>query len=497
MQVTETLSQGLKREFKVVLPVKELESRLSEELATLKNRVNINGFRPGKVPTAHLRRLYGRSVMADVVQNLVNEANRKIIEDNSLQLALEPRIEFPESQDEIEKVMDAKADLSYTVALEVLPVFELVDLKGTKLTRQVSEVPESEVDESIERMASQNRIFETKKGKAADGDRVVIDFVGKIDGVAFDGGKGDAVPVELGSNTFIPGFEEQLVGVKADDEKVLKVKFPENYQAENLAGKDAEFDVKVIEVQAGKAAEINDEMAKNFGMDSVEKLREAIRGAIQRDFDAQARRKVKKELLDVLDGKYSFELPPSLVEQEFAGVWNQVQGDLRMSGKTFEDEGTTEEEAKDEYRRISERRVRLGLVLAKIGENSDIKIADDEVTQALVERVRQFPGQERAVWDYYSKNPQAMAEIRAPLFEEKVVDILLGQADITDKKVSRDELFADDDLDEVAKPKSKAKAKKADDKPKEAKKAAKSSDDDAEPATKAPAKKPKAAKAKE
>jgi len=505
MQVTETLSQGLKREFKVVLPVAELEGRLSQELETLKSRVRINGFRPGKVPTAHLRRLYGRSVMADVVQNAVNEANRKIIDDNGLKLALEPQIQFPENQAEIEKAMDAKADLAYTVALEVLPVFDIVELKGSKVTRQIAEVSEDEVTESLERMAKQNRSFEPKKGKAANGDRVLVDFVGKIGDEEFEGGKGSAVPVELGSGTFIPGFEEQLVGVKADDKKVVKATFPAEYQAAHLAGKDAEFDVTVIEVQSAKDTVIDDEMAKAFGMESLDKLKEAVRGAIQRDFDAQSRRKVKKELLDVLDGKYSFELPPSLVEQEFGGVWAQVEADLKASGRTFADEETTEEEARAEYRRISERRVRLGLVLAKMGEDAKVEVADDEVTQALVERVRQFPGQERAVWDYYSKNPQAMAEIRAPLFEEKVVDLLLAQVEIADSKVSKDALFADEDEAEVAKPKAKkAKSKAAEDKkasegkPVEAKKEAKSAkaaspEKDVAADEKAPAKKPKAA----
>ncbi len=487
MQVTETLSQGLKREYKVVLPVAELEGRLSQELETLKSRVRINGFRPGKVPAGHLRRLYGRSVMADVVQNMVNEANQKIIGDNSLKLALEPRISFPEDKDEIEKVMGAKADLSYTVALEVLPVFDIVDLKGTKLNRKVAAVADKEVDEALANMAKHNRAFETKKGKAADGDRVIIDFVGTIDGVEFEGGKAEGAPLELGSNTFIPGFEDQLVGVKADDEKVVKVSFPADYQAAHLAGKNAEFAVKVTEVQAGADAKIDEEFAKNFGMESLDKLKDAVRETMQRELDAQARRKVKKELLDVLDSKYSFDLPPSLVEQEFAGVWAQVEADLKASGNTFKDEGTTEEEARAEYRRISERRVRLGLVLAKMGEDANIQIADEEVSQALMERARQFPGQERAVWEYYSKNQQALAEIRAPIFEEKVIDILLAQAEIKDEKVSREELFAEDDED-GDKPKAKAKAKKAE-----------KSDDKAEKpaAEKAPAKKPAAKKAKE
>jgi len=462
MQVTETLSQGLKREFKVVLPATELEERLTSELTTLKDRVRINGFRPGKVPVAHLRRVYGRSVMADVVQNAVNEANRKIVDENNLKLAFEPRVQFPESKEEVEKAMDAKGDLAFTVELEVLPSFELVDMSDVQVKRQVAEVTDAEINDALERMAKQNRSFEPKKGKAAEGDRVVVDFVGRIDGTEFEGGKGEGIQVELGSNTFIPGFEDQLVGAKAGEQRLVKVTFPENYLAAHLAGKAAEFDVTVKEVQAPGELKIDDEMAKAFGMESLEKLKDAIRGTIQRDFEAQSRRKVKKELLDALDAKYGFELPPSLVEQEFAGVWAQVQGDLKSNGRTFADEGTTEEEARAEYRRIAERRVRLGLVLAQIGEKADIKISDDEVTQALVERVRQYPGQERQVWDYYRKNPQALAEIRAPLFEEKVVDHILSQVKVVDETVSKEVLFGDDDEEaEAGEDKPKAKSTKA------------------------------------
>ena len=277
------------------------------------------------------------------------------------------------------------------------------------------------------------------------GDRVVVDFVGRIDGTEFEGGNGQDIRVELGSNTFIPGFEDQLVGLKAGDTKLVKVTFPVNYMAAHLAGKDAEFDVTVKEVEAPGELKIDDEMAKGFGMESLDKLKEAIRDAIQRDFDTQSRRKVKKDLLDALDAKYSFELPPTLVEQEFAAVWSQVEGDMKSNNRTFEDEDTTEDEAKAEYRKIAERRVRLGLVLAQIGEKSDIKISDDEVTQALIERVRQYPGQERQVWEFYQKNPQALAEIRAPLFEEKVVDQILSQVKVDEETVSKDALFSDED----------------------------------------------------
>lgn len=460
MQVTETLSQGLKREFKVVLPKTELEQRLTSELDTIKDRVRINGFRPGKVPVAHLRRVYGRSVMADVVQNAVNEANRKIVDENNLKLAFEPQIQFPESKEEVEQAMEAKADLAFTVALEILPSFDLVDVSDVTVKKPVADVSDAEITESLERMARQNVNFETKQGEAVQGDRVTIDFVGRIDGAEFEGGKAEDIKVEIGSNSFIPGFEDQLLGAKAGDEKLVKVTFPANYMAQHLAGKDAEFDVTVKEVAAPGALTIDDELAKGFGMESLDKLKDAVRSAMQRDYDSQARRKVKKELLDALDGKYAFELPPSLVEQEFAAVWSQVEAEMKNNGKTFADEETTEDEARAEYRRIAERRVRLGLVLAQIGEKSDIKVSDDEVTQALVERVRQYPGQERQVWEFYQKNPQALAEIRAPLFEEKVVDHILSQVKVVDEPVSKEALFADDEAEE-SQPAAKAEGKKA------------------------------------
>jgi trigger factor len=312
-------------------------------------------------------------------------------------------------------------------------------------------------------MAKQNRAFNPKGegAEAATGDRVVIDFVGKIDGTPFEGGAGEGAQLELGSGSFIPGFEDQLVGAKAGEQRQVKVTFPESYGAQHLAGKEAEFDVTVKEVQAPSEVTIDDEFAKGFGMESLDKLKDAVRTAIQRDFEAQSRRKLKKELLDALDAKYGFELPPSLVDQEFNGVWSQVEADLKRTNKTFADEDTTEEEAKADYRRIAERRVRLGLVLAQVGEKADIKVSDDEVTQALVERVRQFPGQEKQVWEFYRKNPQAMAEIRAPIFEEKVVDHILTQVKMDEQPVAKEVLFGDDEeegatSESAAKPKRKS-----------------------------------------
>lgn len=470
MNVTETLSQGLKREFQVVLNATDLKTRLDDGLQGLQGKAKINGFRPGKVPVEHLRRLYGRSVMADVVQNAVNEANQKIVADHGLKLAFEPQIKFPENKDEIEAAMEAKGDLAFTVALEVLPKIELADISDVALSKPVAEVPDSDVDAALERMAGQNRSFSDKGdgATAVSGDRLMISFVGTLEGKPFDGGTGEGIPLDLGAGQFIPGFEQQLEGVKAGETRTVKVTFPENYTATQLAGKPAEFEVTVTEVQAPEPVKIDDELATSFGMESLDALKSAIREQIGRDFAAQSRRKLKKSLLDALDGKYTFDLPPTLVEQEFASVWSHVEADMKDAKKSFEDEGTTEDAARADYRKIAERRVRLGLVLAEIGEQAKVQISDDEVTQALVERARQFPGQEKQVWEFYRKNPQALAEIRAPIFEEKVVDHLLLQVKIEDQPVSREALYADDDAEVTAseeKPKKAAKkAKKVEEK---------------------------------
>ncbi|ACA20838.1 trigger factor [Methylobacterium sp. 4-46] len=464
MQVTETKSEGLKREFQVVLAAAELEDRLTTELAGMKDKVQLKGFRPGKVPVAHLRRVYGRSIMADVVQNAVNEANQKILEENKLKLALEPQIKMPEDKAEIEKALDAKADLAFQVALEVMPTFELQDHSDITVTKPVATVSDEEVETALKRMAEQSRSYADRpEGSAAEtGDRVVIDFVGRIGGETFEGGSAEDADLDLGSNTFIPGFEDQLLGAKAGEARTVTVTFPEGYPAEHLAGKEAVFDVTVKAVKAPGEAQIDDELAKTFGLENLDALKDAVRKSLANELDAQSRRRVKKALLDALDARYAFDLPPTLVHQEFAAVWAQVEADLKSRGKTFEDEGTTEEKAQGEYRRIAERRVRLGLVLAQVGETADIKVPDEEVNQALIARLRQFPGQEREVYDFYRKNPQAMAELRAPLFEEKVVDHVLGQVKLVEEPVSKEALFADDEDEaaEAAAPASEAGASK-------------------------------------
>jgi trigger factor len=447
MQVTETLSEGLKREYKVVVPASELDAKVNARLDELKSRIRINGFRPGKVPVAHLKRMYGRATMAEVIEATVRDANSKIVSEHGYKLAADPKVTLPEDKEAVEQLIEGKSDLNYTMALEIVPPIELGNFKDIKVEKPVAEVTDAEVEEALGRIADQNKPF-TAKGegeKAASGDRVVISYEGSIDGQPFEGGKGDDVPVLLGSNSFIPGLEEQLVGIAAGETRTIKVKFPEHYQAAHLAGKDAEFVVTAKSIETPGSVTVNEEFAKTLGLESLDKLRQAVRDTIARDHTAMTRQKVKRALLDELDKMHKFEPPPSLVEEEFDRVWKSVLQELENERKTFADEDTTEEKAKAEYRAIAERRVRLGLVLAEIGEKNNITVTDEELNRAVMERVRQFPGQEQQVYEYFRKNPQAVASLRAPIFEEKVVDFLLELANVTEKTVSREELFKEEE----------------------------------------------------
>lgn len=445
MQVTETQAEGLKRGFRVVLPAAELDAKAQDRLNEMKSRVRLNGFRPGKVPLAHLKKVYGKSVMAEVIEAAVNEANGKLVEQHGFRLALQPRIDLPTDESEVKGVIEGGKDLSYLVELEILPTITLANFKDIAIERPVIEVDETEVDEALNRLADSNRPYAAKEGVAVSGDRLTIDFEGFIDGTAFEGGKGEDVQVVLGSKSFIPGFEEQLEGVAAGEQRTLSVTFPEAYSARQLAGKAATFEVTVKAIEAPGALTLDDDFSKSLGVDTLDALKEQVRSRIARTHAGLIRQRVKRALLDALDGQHQFDVPPTLVAQEFDGVWAQVQQDLTAQGRSFADEGTSEEDARADYARIAERRVRLGLVLAEIGERNNIQVTDEEVTRALVERARQFPGQEQQVWDYYRRNPQMMASIRAPLFEEKVVDFLLELASVTDTPITREELYAQED----------------------------------------------------
>jgi trigger factor len=447
MQVTETLSDGLRRAYRVVVPAADLDAKVATRLTELKDRVKINGFRPGKVPVDHLKRLYGRSVMAETIEAMMQEANAKIVTDHGYKLATQPKVTLPEAESEVKDVVEGKADLAYSVEIEILPKIELADFKGVALERLAAEVSDEEVDEGIKGLAAQNRPFVSKDGgaKVETGDRVTVSFVGTIDGKPFEGGTSDDITVEIGSKSFLPGFEEQLVGMTAGETRIVNLDFPTNYLNNELAGKAAVFTVTAKSMESPGTVTIDDEFAKSLGMESLAKLKEAVKGRIQQEHVAVSRRRLKRALLDELDKRHQFELPPSMVDEEFENVWKTVEADLKQQGRSFADEGTTEEAAKADYRKIAERRVRLGLVLAELGERNNIKVTDDEVTRAVVERTRQFPGQEQMVWDYYRKNPGAVASLRAPIFEEKVVDFLVELATVTDKTVSREDLYKEDD----------------------------------------------------
>jgi trigger factor len=445
MQVTETGAAGLKREYRVVVPATDLEARVNERLDDLKGRVQLRGFRPGKVPVAHLKKIYGKSAMAEVIEAAVREANNKIVSDNGLKLATEPKVVLPSEEGAVEGVIAGNSDLAYTVEMEIVPPITLMDFKTMKLERLRADVTEAEIDQALAALADQNKPFTAKAEGAANGDRVTISFQGTMDGKPFDGGSGDDVPMLLGSGRFIPGFEEHLLGLKSGESKTFDIKFPESYPAPALAGKDATFAVTVKTVEAPGEVNLNDDFAKTLGLDSLSKLRDALRERIERDHAAASRQKLKRALLDQLDEHHKFEPPPSLVEQEFNNVWSAIENDLKQQGRSFADEGTTEEKAREEYRAIAERRVRLGLVIAEIGEKNNINVTEEQLRAAVMEQVRQLPGREQQVWDYYRNNPSALAALRAPLFEDKVVDFMLELAQVADKQVSREELFKEDE----------------------------------------------------
>jgi trigger factor len=446
MEVTETAAAGLKREFRVIVPATDLEAKVNARLDDIKGRVQLRGFRPGKVPVAHLKRLYGKSAMAEVIEAAVREANSQIVTERGLKLAIEPKVVLPPEEGAVEGIIAGKADLAYTVEMEIVPPIPLADFKAIKLERLTAPLEDSEIDQALQTIAEQSRPFnDSADAPAAQGDRVTISFQGSIDGEPFEGGSGDDVALVLGSAQFIPGFEDQLVGVKAGDSRTVEVKFPETYRVESLAGKNAVFSVTAKKVETPGSVTLDNDFAKTLGLESLAKLRDAVRERLEREHAAASRQKVKRALLDQLDARHKFDPPPTLLEEEFKNVWSTIENDLKQQGRTFADEGTTEEKAREEYRAIAERRVRLGLVLAEIGEKNNIKVTDEQLTQAVVAQARMMPGQEQRVWDYYRNNPAALAAVRAPLFEDKVVDFLLELADVTDKRVSREELFKEED----------------------------------------------------
>jgi trigger factor len=390
--------------------------------------------------------------MAETIDQTIRDTNSQLFTDRGFRLATEPKVTMPTEEKEVEELLSGKSDLTYTVAIEVVPPIPLADFKSFKVEKPVAEVTDVEVEDAVKRIADQNKTFAAKGdgAKAENGDRVTVSFKGTIDGVAFEGGSAENIPVTIGSNTFIPGFEEQLVGIATGETRVLKVTFPASYGYAELAGKPAEFETSASLIEAPQEAVIDDEFAKTLGLESLDKLKDAARERIAAEFAGATRQRVKRILLDRLDETHRFEAPPSLVDQEFELMWNSIKSEMDAGGKTFADEDTTEEAAKEEYRKIADRRVRLGLVLSEIGEKNKITVTDDEVGRAVIERARQMPGREKEVWDFYRNNANALAQLRAPIYEDKVVDFILELANVTEKKVSREELYKDDEPEKSA-----------------------------------------------
>jgi len=488
MQVNEVKSEGLSREYKIALPANEIEEKLSTRLEEIAKTATMPGFRPGKVPVKVLKKRYGQSLMGEVLEAAVSSSAQQAIAEKGVRPAGQPEFELDQYED--------GKDLEYTMTFDILPEITVPDFGKIELERMTPKVDDKEVEEALQRIADANKTSEPikKKRKSKAGDIVVIDFVGKIDGEPFAGGSAEGYELELGSNSFIPGFEDQLTGVDADTDNEVKVSFPEEYGAEELAGKEAVFDVKVQEIRETTPSPIDDELAKKAGAEDLDKLREMIKEEQSREFKEYARMQVKKQLLDTLADRVSFELPPKLAEGEYQSILHQWQHEQHGSaadhsqGENPEEAHAIEpsdEEVKD-FREMADRRVRLGLLLSEIGQQNNIQVGQEDMNRAMMQEARKYPGQEQQVLEYFKSNPEALQQAAAPMFEDKIVDFVLEMAKISEKPTTMEELVkvlqAEAEADEKPAEKKKAAPKKktAAKKKAPAKKAAAKKDADAD-----------------
>ena len=445
MDIKEVENKGLSRTYAVTVPKEDLEKKLDAKIKEMQPQVTLKGFRPGKVPVSHIRKMFGQSIMKDVVEDVLNESSQKAMNDNNIRPAGQPKIDLRANGEDVTK---GKADLEYSMTVEMIPEFDPVDPETLKFTRLTSEIDDAVVQERLENFASGQKSYKkkAKTAKAKNEDAVLINFVGRIDGEAFDGGSMDEHELVLGSGTFIPGFEEQLIGSKAGDKVDVTVTFPENYGAAELAGKEAIFETEVLEVRGAQDAKIDDDLASKFGFESLDKLQEVVKEQVENEYKVQSRLKLKRAILDELDAKHTFDLPPGMVDAEFSNIWTQVQAEKDAGNLDEEDAKKSDEQLEGDYKKIAERRVRLGLVLAEIGQKAEVNVSNEEVQQAMIAEARQYPGQEQQVFEFYQKNPQAVAQLRAPIYEEKVVDLIIEKAKVSDKKVDKEKLFEEDDM---------------------------------------------------
>ena len=441
MQVEQVVAEGLKREFKVTVPAGEIEQRVKARLEKLAKTVRLPGFRPGKAPLPLLKKQYGRSILGEVLEEAVDEGSRKTIGDNELRPALRPKIEVTS--------FDEGNDLEFDVKVEVLPEVPEVELASISLTRLVAETPADKVEQAIENFAKSRQKFETpaEPRPAADGDQLMIDFEGKIDDVAFDGGAGKGFPLRLGSNSMVPGFEEQLLGALPGETREVKVTFPEGYGRPEISGKDAVFTVTVNELKAPVAFSIDDDWAKELGFDDLAELKDTFQKRFTDEYKSLSRAKLKRALLDRLAEGYPFAVPQGMVDMEFEAIWKQLTDEAERTGTPIQEEGKTEDELKAEYRAIAERRVRLGLLLSDIGQKNEVKVEGEELQQAVIREATRFPGQERKVVEFFKNNHAALEQLRAPLFEDKVCDFIFEKVQLSDQPVTVEELMRDPDED--------------------------------------------------
>jgi trigger factor len=445
MQVVEKSTEGLSRVLAVTIPVAELNAKLDAKLKEVAPQMKLKGFRPGKVPAAHVKKTFGRDFMGEIVNAALNESSQKALDDAKLRPAAPAEMKLTSDMD---KVIKGEEDLAYEMALEVMPDFTPIDPKTLKLKRPTYEASDADLDEALNELAGQAKSYEDKTGKtvkAADGDQLTIDFLGKLDGEPFEGGAATDADLVIGSNRFIPGFEEQLKGAKVGDEKVLNVTFPADYQAAHLAGKAVTFDVTVKAIKAEAPAKVDEDFAKRIGIESLDKLKDLLRSNLNQQYAGAARFKLKRALLDQLDAKHDFPLPPKMVDAEFDGIWAQVEADKTAGNLPPEDAKKSDKALKAEYRKIAERRVRLGLVLAEIGRANNVGVTDQELNNAVMAEARNYPGQEKQVLDFYRQNPNAAAQLRAPIYEEKVCDLIFGTAKVTDEAISKEDLLKEED----------------------------------------------------
>jgi trigger factor len=437
MQVNETLSDGLRRQFRITLPAARIDGDIDRKLIDMSRSLKLPGFRPGKIPMPLLKKRYGQSVMGEVLQETIDRSTQELLSEKGLRPALQPKVDIVN--------FSPGADLEFDVDFETLPEVPQPDLAAITLERPRADVSETSVDEAIERLAKARTAYEPvdPPRPAADGDRVTIDFVGRVDGLPFEGGSAEGFDLVLGSGRFIPGFESQLVGAAAGDERLVQVTFPDEYPQATLKGRPAEFTVTVKVVAGPRPVAIDAELAKSVGVDSVDALRTAVQERLQRDYRAASRQKAKRALLDQLAATVAFTVPAGMVEAEFEQIWREVTAAKARGATDPESDGKSEDELKADYRAIADRRVRLGLLLSDIGRRNNIQVSEDEVRRAVVEQARQLPGREREVIEFYRANQGALDGLRAPIFEDKVVDFVLEMATVTDKIVAVDELFAD------------------------------------------------------